>query len=331
MQIEPKSKVFKKLRNLKIMKPIIAKNNSALTSRARAVGFVLVLSGVLALAATNPPTTDTAATLLRLQEQLDQQTQRLDRLYAALGPELDELEKRAAAIRKLAEEDSALKLETVCVLKDQDFTTRAQFSPVDNTFAVVRHKGTVLIFSVVGKQLRELSLPDDRLTAFGFAPDGKRMLVGTRAGKVLLWDLAAEKSQPVFARLEKPVSHLLWLPNPDRFVVAYEKALGEYAGFIVRLADGEPVFNFSSHWQISTFQAIAASADGKWIGALDVPNEERGGFLLNSTNVEIKVQLRDDDYPSGPLSIGIAPDNNTVAVGCHRGRSEVLADNHRRP
>jgi WD40 repeat protein len=97
--------------------------------------------------------------------------------------------------------------------------------------------------------------------------------------------------------------------------VAYDKALGQYAGFIVRLADGEPVANFSSHWQIATYQAIAASADGKWIGALDVPNEERAGYLLNSTNVEIKLKLIDADYPSGPLSIGIAPDNNTVAVG----------------
>ena len=141
------------------------------------------------------------------------------------------------------------------------------------------------------------------------------MLLGTRTGKVLLWDLAAEKPQPVFARLEKPVCHLLCLPNPDRFVVAYEEALGQYAGFIVRLADSEPVANFSSHWQISTYQAIAASADGKWIGALDVPDQERGGYLLNSTNVEIKLKLIDADYPSGPLSIGIAPDNNIVAVG----------------
>ena len=270
-----------------------------------------LLAGPENLAASDANMTE----IQQLRAQLAEQTRRIDRLYDALAPQLEELEHRAAEMKKQAEEDAALKLETVCVLKDQDLTTCAQFSPVDNTFAAVTHKGTVLIFSTAGKQLRELSLPDDRLTAFGYAPDGKRMLVGTRTGKVLLWDLAAEKSQPVFARLEKPVCHLLWLPNPDRFVVAYEKTLGEYAGFIVRLADDQPVFNFSSRWQIPRYQAIAASSDGKWIGALDVPDEERAGFLLNSTNVEIKVKLRDDDYPSGPLSIGIAPDNNTVAVG----------------
>src|ERR1039457_455555 len=270
-----------------------------------------LLAGPENLAASDANMTE----IQQLRVQLAEQTRRIDRLYDALAPQLEELEHRAAEMKKQTEEDAALKLETVCVLKDQDLTTCAQFSPVDNTFATVTHKGTVLIFSTAGKQLRELSLPDDRLTAFGYAPDGKRMLVGTRTGKVLLWDLAADKSQLVFARLEKPVCHLLWLPNPDRFVVAYEKALGEYAGFIVRLADGEPVFNFSSSWQIARYQAIAASSDGKWIGALDVPNEERAGFLLNSTNVETKVKLRDDDYPSGPLSIGIARDNNTVTVG----------------
>ncbi len=88
-------KAMNKLRSLEIMRPIMAKNNSALTSRMSAVGLALVLSGVMALAAMNPPATDTAATLLRLHEDLDQQTQRIDRLYAALGPELDELEKRA--------------------------------------------------------------------------------------------------------------------------------------------------------------------------------------------------------------------------------------------
>jgi len=282
---------------------------------AAPTGFLKSASAATNDTSSNPLPANVAVELRRLREELDVQTRRLDRLFQALSPHLQELEAQAAKLKEQEEQDAALKLETVCVLKGQDLTTRAQFSPTDSTFAVVTRKGTVLIFSVTGKQLCELSLPDERLTAFGYAPDGKRMLAGTRTGKVVLWDIAAAKTQPVFSRVEMPICHLLWLPNPSRFVVAYEKAVGQYAGYIVRLADGEPVLDFSSHWQISTYQAIAASSDGKWIGALDVPKEERGGYLLNSTNVEIRLKLVDSDFPSGPLSIGIAPDNNTVAVG----------------
>lgn len=297
------------------MKPIIDKKKPSFTRRATGACLALVVSGAMAFAATNPPITDTAATVLRLQEQLDQQTKRIDRLYEALGPQLADLEERATELKKQTAEDAALKLDTVCKLVELGLTTQARFSPSENVFAVVARKGTVQLFNLEGKLVRELSLPDEKLEAFGYAPDGKRMLVGTHTGKVLLWNLADEKPRLVFARQDKPVSHLLWLPNPDRFLVAYNHAVGEYAGFIVRLADGEPVGEFSSHWQISTYQAVAVSADGKWIGALDVPNEERAGYLLNSTNVENKVKFKDDDYPSGPLSIGIAPDNNIVAVG----------------
>ena len=130
----------------------------------------------------NPAASDTNTTeIQQLRTQLAEQSKRIDRLYEALAPQLEELEQRAAEMKKQAEEDAALKLETVCVLKDQDLTTRAQFSPVDNTFAVVTRKGAVLIFSAAGKPLRDLALPDERLAAVGYAPDGKRMLVGERA------------------------------------------------------------------------------------------------------------------------------------------------------
>lgn len=276
--------------------------------------LTMALPPALGFAETSTPS-NSASEIRQLREQLTQQTMRIDRLYEAIGPELAELEARVATLKLQAKEEEALKLETVCVLKGQGLTTRAHFSPADDTFAVVTTQGTVRIFSLAGKFLRELSLPDMRLTAFSYTPDGQRMLAGTRSGKVLLWDLATGTTREVFAGLDKPVCHLFWLPKPERFVVAYDNAAGAYRVFVVRLADGEPMVKFSSHWQIPTYQAVAASADGNWIGALDLPNLERAGYLINSTNVEIMVKLRDDDYPSGPLSIGIAPDNNTVAVG----------------
>ena len=263
----------------------------------------------------NPVAPNPIDEIQQLRQELAEQTKRVDRLYELLGPQMTELEERAAALNQQSEEDAALKLQMVCVLTNLDLTTRAQFSPAENVFAVLTRQGTLQIYNLEGKLLRALSVPGERLKTFGYALDGKRMLLGTQTGKVYVWNLAEEKPRLVFAKLERPVCHLLWLPNPERFLLAYDQTTGAYAGFIVRLADGAPLREFSSRWQISTYQAVAASADGKWFGALDIPGQQRAGYLLDSTDGSIKAKLRDDDYPSGPLSIGIAPDNNTVAVG----------------
>lgn len=53
-------------------------------------GVVVVVCICIAAAAAEGPPQDTPAALQRLQNQLDQQTKRIDRLYRALGPHLEE-------------------------------------------------------------------------------------------------------------------------------------------------------------------------------------------------------------------------------------------------
>ncbi len=258
----------------------------------------------------------------QLHTQLDEQTKRIDRIYYLLGPHLKELEEDAASreeFKKAQAEEAAkgivLKLETLCVLTNQGLTAQAMFSPSGGAFAVITRRGSIQVFTVNGKLVGEVAPPEAVVTSFVSTPDGQRLVVGTSDGRVLLQAPDTGKWQPVFSKLPKPVSHLVWLPSPDRLVVAYNNARGEYANFIIRLADGQVVTNFASHWQITAFQNIAGSADGKLVGASDLPNEERAGYLLDANDASIKAKLRDDAYQSGALSIAIAPDNNTVAVG----------------
>ena len=84
---------------------------------------VLAVSLGMAAETTNPPPRDTSATLQRLQAQLDQQTKRLDRLYNAIGPQLAELEERAAAAEKQEQEDKALALEPIREVADENLTS----------------------------------------------------------------------------------------------------------------------------------------------------------------------------------------------------------------
>jgi len=86
-----------------------------------AAGVALAACGCFAAA--EAPPRDIFATLQRLQEQLDQQTKRLDRLYNAIGPQLAELEERAAAAEKQEQEDKALALEPIREVADENLTS----------------------------------------------------------------------------------------------------------------------------------------------------------------------------------------------------------------
>jgi hypothetical protein len=266
---------------------------------------------------TNLPS-DTASEVRLLREQLTEQTKRIDRLYDALGPQLQEMEERAAELKKQQEEDTQLKLEMVCTLVGQGLTSKAQVSPTENSFAVITRKGGVLIFSTEGKQLHELALPDKRVTAITYAHDGRRLLAGTKDGKAHLWNPTAGVTQTVFTNADWEIGRVVWLSNPERGVLAHyvdhTTRSTNFSGLVFRVSDGKVVAKFSSFVR-DDFQTLAASPDSKLLGVLEIPGQERAGFLLDSELCRMKARLWDDEYPSGPLSIGIAPDNNTVAVG----------------
>lgn len=266
----------------------------------------------------NKSSADTSPEVRQLRQQLTEQTKRIDRLYDALGPQLQEMEERAAELKKQQEEDTQLKLEMVCTLVGQGLTSKAQFSPTENSFAVITRKGGVLIFSTEGKQLHELALPDKKVTAISYAHDGRRLLAGTKDGKVHLWNPASGVTQTVFTNADWEIGRVVWLSNPERGVVAHNvdhiARSTNFSGLVFRVSDGKVVTKFSSFVR-DDFQTLAASSDSKLLGVLEIPNHERAGFLLDSEQCQMKAKLWDDEYPSGPLSIGIAPDNNTVAVG----------------
>lgn len=85
------------------------KGSTSLSSIRRLILGCAALAVSLGMASetTNPPPPDTSSALQRPQEQLDQQTKRIDRLYNAIGPQLAELEERAAALEKQQQEDKA--------------------------------------------------------------------------------------------------------------------------------------------------------------------------------------------------------------------------------
>src|SRR5262245_21425794 len=80
-----------------------------------------ILSAEAAEAA--PSTNDLPATVVeelrRFREEIDEQGQRIERLYRALGPRLKELEAYAAQLKKQDEEDRLLAMDRIADALDQ--------------------------------------------------------------------------------------------------------------------------------------------------------------------------------------------------------------------
>src|SRR5215471_5284690 len=90
------------------------------TFRRVSLAYATLLAVNLASAdSTNKLSSDIPAALQRIQDQLEEQTRRIDRLYKALGLQLADFEERAAELEKRAREEKALALETIRQVTDQ--------------------------------------------------------------------------------------------------------------------------------------------------------------------------------------------------------------------
>ena len=122
--------------------------------------LTLAASICFAVGAGAPLPPDPSATLQRLQDQLDQQTKRVDRLYRALGPQLEGMEERAASLEKQQREDKELATELICKVEDESLTGIGCVNPAAAEFAVITDDGGVRIFDAKGKPVKELLQTD---------------------------------------------------------------------------------------------------------------------------------------------------------------------------
>jgi WD40 repeat protein len=277
----------------------------------------------MATAATNPPPQDTPAALGRLQEQLDQQTKRIDRLYKAIGPHLAELEERAAKVEKQQQEDKALALEQICDVKDESLTAIGCINPVAAEFAVITTDGGVRIFDGGGKSVKELQSPGQEITCIAFSPGGSELLTGTASGALLIWEVAKGSCVTVCTNVGRKVDRVTWL-GKDRVAwggnVKYWNDGGKAvdhdkpAGSVLDRATGQLRWTFRGFVR-NDFFTLAGAPDGSLLAVLEIPGQPRGAFLLEGSTGEVRHTCYDEEHGSGPLSLRISPDGKLLAVG----------------
>ena len=180
-------------------------------------GVMAILVGVITALpicadTTKPMATPNAGDEIRqLREQLAEQTKRIDRLYFILGPNLQSLEAAAVKSEQQAEEDAALKLETVCVVTNHDLSDQAQFSPVDNSFAVLTREDGLRLFDAAGQQLKNFQPPGHQITCLAFSPTGSELLTGTKSWALLFWDVAKNTWLTFCTNLGTKVERVTWV------------------------------------------------------------------------------------------------------------------------
>ncbi|MCX6376157.1 MAG: hypothetical protein NTU88_09045 [Armatimonadetes bacterium] len=209
-------------------------------------------------------------------------------------------------------------LRDVCGLSDQNLTGIAEFSPSEAAFAVMTRDGAVRIVDPAGGLVRTLKQKNEQISALAYSPDGRRLMTGMRSGKVVVWDVHTGASEVVFEKPGVEAARVAWLGNTGRGVlgvsVDHEKLKEKPSGFVFSPSSGKVIRTFSSFVR-DDFQTLAASPDGRRIAVLEIPGKPRGVFLLDAEHGEATAVLVHAGHMSGPLSVAIGPDNNTVAVG----------------
>jgi WD40 repeat protein len=285
--------------------------------------LTLVACARFAAAAAEASPQEASSALLRLQDQLDQQTKRIDHLYKALGPHLAELEERAAEVEKQQQEDKALALERIREVKDESLTAIGCVNPAAVEFAVIATDGGVRIFDGGGKPVKELQSPGQEITCLAFSASGSELLTGTASGGLLVWDVAKGSCLTVCTNVGRKVDRVTWL-GQDRVVwgsmVKYWDDSGKPvdhdkpAGAALDRATGQVRWTFRGFVR-NDFFTLAGAHDGSRLVVQEIPGEPRGAFVLDGTTGEVRHTCYDKQDGHTPLSLALSPDGRTLAVG----------------
>ena len=86
------------------------------------------------------------------------------------------------------------------------------------------------------------------------------------------------------------------------------------AGTVLARDTGKPLWNFQGSI-LKDYYSLAGARDGSQLAIMGIPDQPRGAFLLDGKTGKVRHICYDEEHGSGPLSLAISPDGNTLAVG----------------
>jgi WD40 repeat protein len=272
----------------------------------------------MAAAATNPPPQETSAALRRLQEQVDEQTKRVDRLYNAIGPQLAEWEERAAAMKKQQEEDVALAMKPVFRAEDDNFNSKLLFLPGSRRLALAGADRIIRLVALPqGKVEETLTGAEGRIECLAATADGKRLFAGTDKGFVFAWSEGKDPAVKITSTDQWPVTALAASPDGTRVAWACNGKNGADGKWsqpnesLVMLDTASGRKLWGAKIGRGDFQALSFAGEGNQLAVV----QQGAVAVLDAATGRLLQPLAHEQYPSGPLSTALSRDGNVCAVG----------------
>ena len=137
--------------------------------------------------------------LHRFREEIEQQGQRIDRLYRILRPAPSRNWRLKQPGRKQQEEEDALLLmERIADISDLGLTAGGCGHSGRRKFVAITRAGGIQLIDQEGNPGKRLRAPGHIISSVPVSPTGKEVLTGTETGALLVWDLATGTNSPAY-------------------------------------------------------------------------------------------------------------------------------------
>lgn len=224
--------------------------------------------------------------------------------------------------QKEREEDEQLLLQPTFESSSLGLSSYAYANPVEPEIAAVTDTGDIKLFDFEGAVLQELRLKNQTISSLAYSPDGSALLVGTAQGDLLEWNKFSRVWKTIVTNVAESVGRVAWLGDnvvwghAVRYYGNESKKINrdKVSGGIIDPETGETLWTFLASMR-NDYHSFATSPDGSKLVLEGVLDQPRGVEVLNGETGKTQASLFYKPRSSGPLSVGIGPDNNTVAVG----------------
>jgi WD40 repeat protein len=281
--------------------------------------IVWIILGIILLA-TFASVKELGKKIDKMSTDIKSQGEKISVLYDVVNVEMDLESKKGYLEEKKREKqlDQKLALPVVQEFKNPQYSYKAKFHPQKNTFAVVVGDGTLKFFdAMTAQEIKSLRVPDEVINCFAYLYDGKRMVLGTKSGKIYLADLETGQATLVDTIGNRAIARLDAGRNGNVAIGLggdFEVSKTGSSGFVYDLNAKKVLSKYEAFFR-EDFQGIAISPAGDVVVIDEVNGKERGSCLFDATTGDLIKLCYHSKYGSGPLSVDIAPDGNTMAVG----------------